>query len=253
MGLFDAIKNAVAEKECSICSGDAGRVFAKKLEDGYLCKECTDKLSPWFSDRRSSTVAQIQEQLDYREANKADVEAFQVTKTLNGNYKILIDEDKGNFVVTRASNWRAANPDVIPLSAITGCTYEVDETKRDVTPEPEHKEGEPEPEPIPMSQHIFEYDYDFNITINVNHKYFDEISFQVNDTNVDQRYSSEYINWRNTCEEIKETLCAARTESRAAAAAAAAPKVAKQCPYCGATTFPDASGCCEYCGGAMGA
>ena len=113
MGLFDAIKNAVAEKECSICGGDAGRVFAKKLEDGYLCKECTDKLSPWFSDRRSSTVAQIQEQLDYREANKADVEAFQVTKTLNGNYKILIDEDKGNFVVTRASNWRAANPDGI--------------------------------------------------------------------------------------------------------------------------------------------
>ena len=25
------------------------------------------------------------------------------------------------------------------------------------------------------------------------------------------------------------------------------------CPYCGATTTPDASGCCEYCGGAIGA
>ena len=23
------------------------------------------------------------------------------------------------------------------------------------------------------------------------------------------------------------------------------------CPYCGATTTPDASGCCEYCGGAV--
>jgi hypothetical protein len=24
------------------------------------------------------------------------------------------------------------------------------------------------------------------------------------------------------------------------------------CPYCGATTTPDASGCCEYCGSAIG-
>ena len=32
---------------------------------------------------------------------------------------------------------------------------------------------------------------------------------------------------------------------------AAAPKMAVTCPYCGATTTPDASGCCEYCGGAV--
>ena len=32
---------------------------------------------------------------------------------------------------------------------------------------------------------------------------------------------------------------------------AAAPKAAVTCPYCGATTTPDASGCCEYCGGAV--
>ena len=32
---------------------------------------------------------------------------------------------------------------------------------------------------------------------------------------------------------------------------AAAPKTAVTCPYCGATTTPDASGCCEYCGGAV--
>ena len=32
---------------------------------------------------------------------------------------------------------------------------------------------------------------------------------------------------------------------------AAAPKMAVTCPYCGATTTPDATGCCEYCGGAV--
>ena len=31
----------------------------------------------------------------------------------------------------------------------------------------------------------------------------------------------------------------------------AAPKAAVTCPYCGATTTPDANGCCEYCGGAV--
>ena len=251
MGLFDAIKNAVAEKECSICGGEAGRVFAKKLEDGFLCKECCSKLSPWFSDRRSSTVAQIQAQLDYREANKEAVANFNVTKTLNAHYKILLDEDAGNFIITNASKWRDENPDVIPLSAVTGCTWEVEETKRDVTPEPEHKEGEPEPEPIPLSQHIYEYDYDFNMTINVNNDYFDEISFQVNDNGIENKYSSEYRQAEFLCEEIKQCLTAVHDESRAKAAAAAAPKMAVTCKCCGATTFPDANGCCEYCGGTI--
>ena len=40
-------------------------------------------------------------------------------------------------------------------------------------------------------------------------------------------------------------------QAREEAAAAAAPKAAVTCPYCGATTTPDASGCCEFCGGAV--
>ena len=39
----------------------------------------------------------------------------------------------------------------------------------------------------------------------------------------------------------------------AKAAAAAAPKMAVTCPWCGATTMPDANGCCEYCGGSVNA
>ena len=30
-------------------------------------------------------------------------------------------------------------------------------------------------------------------------------------------------------------------------------KASVTCPYCGATTTPDASGCCAYCGGAVNA
>lgn len=48
--------------------------------------------------------------------------------------------------------------------------------------------------------------------------------------------------------EIKETLTQMRMETQESIAAANAPKTAVVCPACGATTMPDAAGCCEYCG-----
>ena len=52
-------------------------------------------------------------------------------------------------------------------------------------------------------------------------------------------------------EELQNCLMNARQEQREEAAAAAAPKTAVTCPYCGATSIPDQNGCCEYCGGAL--
>ena len=52
-------------------------------------------------------------------------------------------------------------------------------------------------------------------------------------------------------QEIKRVLTEARQAGRDAAAAAAAPKQAVNCPWCGATTMPTANGCCEYCGGSL--
>ncbi|MEF2896739.1 MAG: DUF4428 domain-containing protein, partial [Senegalimassilia anaerobia] len=46
------------KKTCSICGGEIGLLGNRKLEDGNLCKECAGKLSPFFSDRRASTVEQ---------------------------------------------------------------------------------------------------------------------------------------------------------------------------------------------------
>ena len=98
MGLFDAFK----KKQCDICGGDIGLLGNKKLEDGNMCKNCAKKLSPFFSDRRNSTVAEIEAQLAYREANKDAVAAFNVTQTLGDSTKVLIDEDAGKFMVTSA-------------------------------------------------------------------------------------------------------------------------------------------------------
>ena len=52
-------------------------------------------------------------------------------------------------------------------------------------------------------------------------------------------------------EEIRQALTQVRKDVREKIEQAAAPKAAVTCPYCGATTTPDANGCCEYCGGAV--
>jgi hypothetical protein len=45
------------KKECSICGGPIGLMGNKKLEDGNMCKDCAAKLSPFFSERKNSTVS----------------------------------------------------------------------------------------------------------------------------------------------------------------------------------------------------
>ena len=129
MGLFGKL---FEKKSCDICGGDIGLLGNRKLEDGNLCKNCAAKLSPWFSERRSSTVAQIQEQLDYREKNKEAVANFNTTRTLGNYTKVLLDEDNRKFLVTSASNLREANPDVLDYSQVTGCKLDIDESRSEL-------------------------------------------------------------------------------------------------------------------------
>ena len=89
MGLFGKM---FEKKNCDICGGEIGLLGNKKLEDGNLCKECASKLSLWFSDRRRSTVDQIREQLDWREANQQRVAQFNPTRTLGNDMKVILDE-----------------------------------------------------------------------------------------------------------------------------------------------------------------
>ena len=56
MGLFD-------KKICDICGEKIGLLGNRKLDDGNLCKDCAKKLSPWFEERRHSTVEDIKRQL----------------------------------------------------------------------------------------------------------------------------------------------------------------------------------------------
>ena len=110
MGLFD-------KKYCDICGEKIGLLGNRKLEDGNMCKDCAKKLSPFFSERRSSTVGEIKQQLAYREQNKQILAGFSPMFTFGEDDKIYIDPMKQSFVVSRRNpgSWSDENPDVIPL------------------------------------------------------------------------------------------------------------------------------------------
>lgn len=67
MGLFDKF---LEKKECGICGKELGLLGKTKLQDGYMCKDCARGLSPFFTRARESTVAQIEQQLAWREKNR---------------------------------------------------------------------------------------------------------------------------------------------------------------------------------------
>lgn len=174
MGLFDAFK----KKNCDICGNEIKLLGNRKLEDGNMCKTCANKLSPWFDERRHSTIAQINEQLKYREENLEKVKAFRTTLTYGDYNKIQIDEDSCTFMVVTDKNILEENPDVLAFSDITGCSLFIDEDENEIMRE--GKDGES----ISYNPPRFEYDYDFYIKMQVRNPYFDEIKFKLNNYRV---------------------------------------------------------------------
>ncbi len=269
MGLFDAFK----KKQCDICGGEIGLLGNRKLEDGNMCKNCARKLSPWFDERRHSTLAQINDQLAYREENKAKVAAFNTTRIFGESTKLYLDEDARVFLVSEygEKKWDEENPDVVPFADVTGVDIDVDESRT------EEKRRNAEGEMVSYNPPRYTYHYNFKLIINVRHPYFDDMHFNLNRAcvNIESWNTSfrpttgvgrllntmssgfnpgndpDYNRYIKMGDEVKEALLAARQEARDEVAAAAAPKAAATCPWCGATTTPDANGCCEYCGGAL--
>ena len=122
MGLFD-------KKYCDICGEKIGLLGNRKLEDGNLCKDCAKKLSPWFSERRNSTVSEIKEQLAYREKNRERAAQFRTARSYGEDWKLLLDEEHRWFTVTRARDLADANPDILDYTALTGCRVDIDESR----------------------------------------------------------------------------------------------------------------------------
>ena len=157
----------------------------QKLEDGNLCKDCAKQLSPWFSDRRRSTVEDIKRQLAYREENRGRASQFRTTRSYGEDCKVLLDEEHRWFTVTRARDLADANPDILDCTALTGCRVDIDESRT------EQKREGPDGKEVTYNPPRYEYSYDFEVIISVNNPYFDEMKFRLNN-------SSVYIEPQNT-------------------------------------------------------
>ena len=196
MGLFD-------KKICDNCGGKIGLLGNRKLEDGNICKDCAAKLSPWFSDRKKSTLAEIQQQLRYREENSAAHSQFHATARLgglrSGDYTVYVDGSQQKFFVTNDANYIKENPDIISFSQVTGCSLDIDEDKDEITftsPDGERQSY------VPPRYEIY---YNFWITINVNTPYFNQIKFKLNSSRAAAN-NGEAINYQNAANQIVSTF-----------------------------------------------
>ena len=172
MGLFD-------KKYCDICGEKIGLLGNRKLDDGNLCKECAKKLSPWFEERRHSTVDSIKEQLAYREANKAKVSAFQITREFATNrYHVYIDDTKGQFAIARSMNVDE-NPDIVDLSQIISCKLDVRQNRKEE--QYRDKDGNLQDYVPPR----YRYSYDYAIKLAVSSPWFDDMDFDLSSFAID--------------------------------------------------------------------
>lgn len=274
MGLFGKL---FEKKACDICGGDIGLLGNRKLEDGNLCKNCAKKLSPWFEERRHSTVEDIRAQLQYRQENQTRVSQFCTTRSMGENTRVLLDDNHSWLTVSRMRDMQEENPDVLDFSAITGCRMDVKENRRELTHE--NSEGKQ----VSYNPPRYEYSYNFYISITVNNPYFDEMRFCLNNRTVefedgpnmagrrtgfldmgrsmfDPMNNPDYRYYYNLAQEICQAVGDAQTQARnnrtqggsAAPTSTPAPAAAPVtgpwvCPACGAQNNGKF---CEFCGAA---
>ena len=274
MGLFD-------KKFCDFCGNKIGLLGNKKLEDGNMCRDCASKLSPWFSERRHSTKAEIGAQLQYREENRAAVAAFCPTKSIGRTCKLILDERARKFMVTSASDPAKENPDVLDFSQVRGCDLNIDENRSEL------KHTDSEGKSVSYNPPRYEYSYNFHVKIYVDHPFFDEIGYslsngyfkvgerpmnaaggawRMNRAGFGNRRENDYYEYLSMGEEIREAVERMRSQAgveprertayadnMGAPARVSEPSGLVVCPWCGSKTVPDEKGCCSFCGGSVNA
>lgn len=190
MGLFD-------KKYCDICGEKIGLLGNRKLEDGNLCKNCARKLSPFFSERRTSTVEEIKQQLAYRAENEQQLAGFKPDSTFGEHKKVYVDQSSGRFIVTAATNWRSANPDLIAFSQVMGVNTDIHENKTELYYKDENGNRQS------YSPRRYECNYEFHVTILVDSPWFDKIELELSNGN---RPDSPYTDLYRRYEEQMHTL-----------------------------------------------
>ena len=192
MGLFD-------KKYCDICGEKIGLLGNCKLDDGNLCKECAQKLSPWFEERRHSTVEEIKRQLAYREQNKELVQKFNVTRQISTKtYNVFIDDIQGNFTIAHKLDVKE-NPDIVPLSAVLQCKMDIEQDRKEET---YTKDGKT----VSYDPPVYKYEYQYRMKIQVRSPWFDDMDFRLHNFSIEQDDRAEIMEIERAGYEIVSAL-----------------------------------------------
>lgn len=263
MGFFGKLFD---KKICSVCGGEIGLLGNRKLEDGNLCKSCNAKLSPFFDERRHTTIEGIQEHLNYREENKTALTNFKPTRTLGYYEKIYIDEAGKTFAVSRSRDWREENADVVPMSEIADVRVDISDYRNEIKKEIKNTKGETSYVSYNPPRYKYSYNLHLEIIMNEDFKWFNKIRMPLNTSTIEIEYAPrtgvmgalmnsfdphmnpKYVEAENLGEEIKQLLLGSRyADSQPAAVDPNAPQMVT-CEYCGSKFVADGSGKCPYCG-----
>lgn len=176
MGLFDKLFET---KYCSTCNSPLSFLGYKKYQNGVCCNDCISMFSPFFKERKNIRIEEIKYQLDCRRMNAEKLKQFQVTRTLGLATKVLIDEEQEQFIITSSKNFRSDNADVIECSAITNCSVDITENRKEI------KYVDSNGDTKSFSPPSYAYSYDFFIDIQVSIPYINDIRFKVNSKPID--------------------------------------------------------------------
>ena len=181
MGLFGKL---FSKETCAICGQEVGALKKRKLVDGTICKDCDDKLSPWFQTRSESTLAEIRSQLAMREQNKAWLEQFAVTQQFGEYGGVFIDDNHGWFcavedrggtlignkgAVDGVEGLRYRNADVIRLADVIAVDDFVNESRVEV------KGHDKDGKQVSYDPRHWRYSESFGLRIRVSHPYVSEM------------------------------------------------------------------------------
>jgi hypothetical protein len=128
------------------------------------------------------------------------VAAFNVTRQFGEKTKVLIDGQKGKFIVSSSSRWQSDNPDVIDIAQVINCQLDIRETKEEI--KTKNNEGKS----VSYNPPRYEFSYDFYVTIHVNSPYFNEIEVRLNNESAEYRGSAEYRRFEQQACDLQEAL-----------------------------------------------
>lgn len=275
MGLFGKLFDT---KYCDVCGAEISFMGNKKLMDGNCCKQCTEKFSPYFTNRKHSTVEEIKYQIRCREENLKKLQSFSATKIIGTTTKILIDEEKMQFVIQPPNIKPNTYLDVLDCDCILDCIIDINESLEEIKYEDSNDEIKS------FNPPCFAHAYDFYIEIRVNVPYINVIRFKLNSKKIDNnaktlihmqggllshftdalmpnksyggktsnadevRASTEYLKFDQLSKEIKDTLIGYK-EAFMIHRNAENNKI--KCPWCDCMVLKSGIGNCPRCGGVL--